>query len=102
MFIRSQNRDVLVNVNDICFNKLNIHSEIIYQFRCYGYGDDYYILGEYSTKEKAMKVMDMIQKQIAFCSEGYEIVRPVLKSDQFEPYWKKIEVVFNMPEDTEI
>lgn len=62
MFIRSQNRDVLVNVNDICFNKLNIHSEIIYQFRCYGYGEDYYILGEYSTEQKALKVMDMIEK----------------------------------------
>lgn len=62
MFIRSQNRDVLVNVNDICFNKLNIHSEIIYQFRCYGYGDDYYILGEYSTEEKALNVLDEIQK----------------------------------------
>lgn len=62
MFIRSQNRDVLVNVNDICFNKLNIHSEIIYQFRCYGYGDDYYILGEYSTEEKALLVLDMIEK----------------------------------------
>lgn len=62
MFIRSQNRDVLINVNDICFNKLNIHSEIIYQFRCYGYGDDYYILGEYSTEEKALLVLDMIEK----------------------------------------
>lgn len=64
LFIRSQNRDVLVNVNDICFNKLNIHSEIIYQFRCYGYGDDYYILGEYSTKEKALKVLNEIQEVI--------------------------------------
>ena len=66
MFIRSQNRDVLVNVNDICFNKLNIHSEIIYQFRCYGYGDDYYILGEYSTEEKALKVLDEIQKRTEY------------------------------------
>ena len=64
MFIRSQNRDVLVNVNDICFNKLYIHPEIIYQFRCYGYGDDYYILGEYSTEEKALKVLDEIQRKI--------------------------------------
>lgn len=66
MFIRSQNRDVLVNVNDICFNKLNIHSEIIYQFRCYGYGYDYYILGEYSTEEKALKVLDEIQKRTEY------------------------------------
>ena len=66
MFIRSQNRDVLLNVNDICFNKLNIHSEIIYQFRCYGYGDDYYILGEYSTEQKALKVLDEIQKRTKY------------------------------------
>lgn len=99
MFIRSQSKDVLVNVNDICFYEVNKDSEIIYQFRCYGYGDDYYILGTYSTEEKAMKVMDMIQRQIVSRSESYEIVRPVLKSDPFEPYWKKREVVFQMPKD---
>ena len=65
MWIKSQNRDVLVNVNDICFHKLNIHSEIIYQFRCYGYGDDYYTLGEYSTEEKALQALDQIQKRTA-------------------------------------
>ena len=102
MWLMSQNRDVLVNVNDICFYEVNKDSEIIYQFRCYGYGDDYYILGEYSTEEKAMKVMGMIQEQIVFCSERYEIVRPVLKSDPFEPYWKKREVVFRMPKDSEV
>ena len=53
MWIRSQNESVLLNVNDICFYKFNKN---IYEFRCYGYGP-YYILGEYSTKEKAMKVM---------------------------------------------
>lgn len=74
MWIRSQNRDVLVNVNDICFNKLNIHSEIIYQFRCYGYGDDYYILGEYSTEEKALIVLDMIQDNLECpCYEVFEM-----------------------------
>lgn len=74
MFIRSQNRDVLVNVNDICFNKLNIHLEIIYQFRCYGYGDDYYILGEYSTEEKAFKVLDEIQKRTEYlCHKAFQM-----------------------------
>lgn len=99
MFVRSQNKEVLVNVNDVCFYKMKKDS---YQFRCYGYGDNYYILGEYSTQEKALRVMDMIQKQIAFCSESYEIVRPVLKSDNFEPYRKKREVVFNMPKDGDV
>ena len=102
MWVRSQSKDVLVNINEVCFYKMKKDSKFIYQFRCYGYGDDYYILGEYSTKEKAMKVMDMIQKQILFCSESYEIVRPILESDHFEPYWKKREVVFQMPEDTKI
>lgn len=94
MFIRSQNRDVLVNVNDICFNKLNIHSEIIYQFRCYGYGDDYYILGEYSTEKKAMKVMDMIEDRIRL-SEMFKlhIYEPLNRTDQF---------VFQLPKDDDV
>lgn len=97
MFIRSQNRDVLLNVNDICFNKLNIHSEIIYQFRCYGYGDDYYILGEYSTKEKAMKVMDMIQNAITGTRfEFTDIVRDC------DLAGIEIHNVFNMPKDEEV
>ena len=97
MFIRSQNRDVLVNVNDICLNKLNIHSEIIYQFRCYGYGDDYYILCEYSTEEKAMKVLDMIQNAITGTRFKFtDIVRDCdlagIESHN----------VFNMPKDDEV
>ncbi|MCI7165585.1 MAG: hypothetical protein MR967_01385 [Holdemanella sp.] len=59
MWVRSQNKEVLVNVNDVCFFKIKKDS---YQFRCYGYGDDYYILGEYSTEEKALTVLDMIEK----------------------------------------
>lgn len=97
MWIKSQNRDVLVNVNDICFHKLNIHSEIIYQFRCYGYGDDYYILGEYSTKEKAMKVMDMIQNSITGTRfEFTDIVRDC------DLAGIEIHNVFNMPQDSEV
>ena len=46
--------------------------------------------------------MNMIQRQIVSRSESYEIVRPVLKSDPFEPYWKKREVVFQMPKDEEV
>lgn len=89
MWIRSQDRKILTEVHDLYIDDVNqIWNGLL--------------LGKYSSEEKAMRVMDMIQKQIAFCSESYEIVRPVLKSDNFEPYWKKREVVFNMPEDTEI
>ena len=31
-----------------------------------GYVDDYYILGEYSTEEKALKVLDEIQKRTEY------------------------------------
>ena len=97
MWVKNQNKDALVNVNDICFHKLNIHSEIIYQFRCYGYGDDYYILGEYSTKEKAMKVMDMIQNAITGTRfEFTDIVRDC------DLAGIEIHNVFNMPKDEEV
>ena len=90
MWIRSQDKKILTEIHDVEIDSAN---------QIWGSGS---LIGEYSTEQKAMRVMDMIQKQIAFCSEGYEIVRPVLKSDHFEPYCKKIEVVFNMPEDTEL
>ncbi len=64
MWIRSQDRDCLTNVNDVCFYKLTNEGRRIYQFRCYGYGDDYYILGNYSSKDKALKIMIQIQEAI--------------------------------------
>ena len=93
MWIRSQNRNVLVNTDKFSVSK---EHEV---FRIYSVNS---LLGEYSTEQKAIKVMDMIQKQIGFCSESYEIVRPVLKSDPFEPYFRKREVVFNVPKDEEV
>lgn len=64
MWIRSQDRDCLMNVNNVCFYKLTNEGRRIYQFRCYGYGDDYYILGNYSSKEKALKIIIQIQETI--------------------------------------
>ena len=90
MWIRSQDKKILTEIHDL---------EVDSGFKVWGSG---MLIGEYSTEEKAMRVMDMIQKQIASRSESYELVRPILKSNRFSPYWKKREVVFNMPEDTEI
>ena len=90
MWIRSQDKKILTEIHDV---------EIDSGFKILGSG---MLIGEYSTEEKAIRVMDMIQKQIASRSESYELVRPILKSDRFSPYWKKREIVFNMPEDTEI
>lgn len=90
MWIRSQDRKILTEIHDVEIDSAN---------QIWGSGS---LIGEYSTEEKALRVMGMIQKRIAYCSESYEIVKPILKTDCFEPYLKKREVVFNMPEDTEI
>jgi hypothetical protein len=73
MWIRSQDKKILTEIHDV---------EIDSGFKVWGSGS---LIGEYSTEEKAMRVMDMIQKQIVR-SESYEIVRPILKSDRFNPY----------------
>ena len=94
MWIRSQGKAVLIDVD-----RLFVDEESDGRSYIYVNGNP---VASYSTHERAMKVMDMIQKQIVFCSERYEIVRPVLRSDPFEPYWKKCEVVFQLPKDDEV
>ena len=96
MCIRSQNKKILVDTN-----KIYIECDSIYNHKTYFIKGDC-ILGQYSTEEKALKVIDMMQIQISSRSESFEIVRPVLKSDPFEPYYKKREVVFQMPKDEEV
>ena len=81
MWIRSQDKKILIKAvciylcgeNHICANNVE--------------GDRWYI-GKYSTEEKALKVLDMIQKLIK------EQIR--LHND-----WQ-IGVVFQMPQDDEV
>ena len=96
MWIKSQNKKILVDTN-----KIYIECDSIYNHKTYFIKGDC-ILGEYSTKEKAIKVMDMIQSQLIFCTEKYTKVSPVLVDDQWEPFWKKHESVFQMPQDDEV
>lgn len=93
MWLMSQNKEVLVNVNDVCFYEVKKDSKIFYQFRCYGYGVDYYILGEYSTKEKSLKVMDMIEEEIIKCEA-------MITVDNVSFYDRK--VVFQLPAESEV
>lgn len=96
MWVRSQNKVVLANVKDVCIYELeaNDGSEIVYEFRCYGYGDDYYILGAYSTKEKALEVMDMIQG----CITGQLISSYQIAKD-CPAFGTEFHGVFQMPAD---
>lgn len=89
MLIRSQNKAVLLNFSNLA---------AIYTVKD---GDDFIIsslegenkctLGKYSTKAKAMKVLDMIQE--AYCKFM------AVKNDDA---WDGKESVFYMPEDSEV
>lgn len=91
MFIRSQNKKILVDTN-----KIYIECDSIYNHKTYFIKGDC-ILGQYSTEEKAMRVMDMIQNAITGTRfEFTDIVRDC------DLAGIEIHNVFNMPEDTEI
>ena len=87
MLIRSQNKRILINMNNVSSievgdNELRIFADD---------GETIYDLGSYSTKAKAMKVLDMIQEAY----ERYEYEK-VFKTGLtlFE--------TFQMPEDSEV
>ena len=52
MWIRSQDKKILTEIHDV---------EIDSGFKVWGNGS---LIGEYSTQEKAIKVLDMIQEKI--------------------------------------
>lgn len=67
MWIRSKNREVLVNVKAIA---IDVNTEHHY-FAIKGFsGAMYYLLGVYKTKEKAMSVLDELQFRIARSESG--------------------------------
>ena len=84
MWIRSQNRNVLVNADKFSVSK---EHEV---FRIYSVNS---FLGEYSTEEKAMEVMNMIQRRIELAIKFYEIA---------SVFSNESEYVFNMPKDDEV
>lgn len=60
MLIRSQNREFLINFNNsILINFMDIEGavKIVCSYSCKDY-----IIGHYSSKAKAIKVLDMIQE----------------------------------------
>lgn len=87
MLIRSQDKRILINMNNVSSievgdNELRIFADD---------GEAIYDLGSYSTKAKAMKVLDMIQ-------EAYERY-------EYEKAFKTglaLFETFQMPEDSEV
>ena len=86
MLIRSQNKEVLAAFEflpdiEVSGGVISIRRDM--GWRC--------LLGEYSTKAKAMKVLDMIQE--AYCK---------FMSVKNDDAWSGKESVFYMPEDSEV
>lgn len=112
MLIRSQDKTALVKLENIVVNlKLPDSLKVI----CWSLQDaqrsgGYFVLGEYSTKEKAMKVLDMIQE--AYADEKLIDYTTYLQQKEIEKMddstilalrnelMKK--AVFQMPEDSEV
>lgn len=110
MLIRSQNKEALVTLELLL--DIEVSGGIISARRDMGWCC---LLGEYSTKEKAMKVLDMIQEAY----EEYKITctfltgftghRAIVESNDiqvngFKELVKsfKKNMVFQMPEDSEV
>ena len=94
MWIRSQDRLRLLNLNGFYYlNENNEHK--ILGFDTSSDNDDmYWLLGEYSTKEKGIKVLDMLQEEIL---KAIYLVNNVV--GEFEMDKDKF---FEMPQDDEV
>ena len=111
MLIRSQDKRILINMNNVSSievgdNELRIFADD---------GETIYDLGSYSTKAKAMKVLDMIQEAYAdaelipmtvpnigkmFAEASASKENELLAEAIGEVLMKKM--VFQMPEDSEV
>lgn len=121
MLIRSQNKITLIKFENIVININNINGKEIICWSQMNPGEDEYIsLGHYSTKEKAMKVLDMIQEAYMEYKCG-EIVGNGLSGSAYtgsydtkesvahgiavlKGYGNEIRksILFQMPEDSEV
>lgn len=87
MLIRSQNKRILINMNNVSSLEVSDNELRIFADN----GEAIYDIGEYSTKAKAIKVLDMIQE--AYCK---------FMSVKNDDAWDGKESVFYMPEDSEV
>ena len=88
MWIRSQNKTELMDINYI-----RVYKEMIRGFN----NTNDIILGVYSTEEKALKVMDMIEQNIQ-----NSFVAKTDYSEQYSENSRRKMSVFQMPQDNEV
>lgn len=89
MWIRSQNKELLVDTKTLGIkHEVDDFCQILFK----EFSDQYIVLGEYSTTEKALKVLDMIQEKIMHGNR-------LIKKDKYD---LRIDAVFEMPQDDEV
>lgn len=111
MLIRSQDKMFMVKFENIVINISNINDkEIICWSQMNPREDEYIPLGHYSTRAKAMKVLDMIQESYAdeklVDYTKYLQRKEIEKMDDYTILALRNELmkkaVFQMPEDSEV
>lgn len=116
MLIRSQNKRILINMNNVSSLEVSDNELRIFADN----GEAIYDIGEYSTKAKAIKVLDMIQEAYMDYKSG-EIIGSGLAGSAYtgsydtkesvahgiavlKGYGNEIRksILFQMPEDSEV
>lgn len=111
MLIRSQDKRILINMNNVSSIEMSDNELRIFADN----GETIYDLGEYPTKAKAMKVLDMIQEAYGDAKLNEILLPDVCKSASEsqrgkdntliaktirKDFMKKM--IFQMPEDSEV
>ena len=113
MLIRSQDKEMIINMTVI--NHIYVEEAFRRNGNLFDVSTDEIILGHYSSKEKSMKVLDMIQKAYAdaklneillpdVCKSASEsqrgkdntLIAKTIRKDFME------KMIFQMPEDSEV
>lgn len=113
MLIRSQNSEILINLNTLAGIEIT-KGPVKTTITSYTTGCTY-LLGEYSTREKAMKVLDMIQEAYGDSEYTKYVIPEVCRILSMKPKTEenkahagelgemlKNGMTFQMPEDSEV
>ena len=96
IWIRSQDKEKLINVNEhfsIEYTDVGMDKTQLKSIKYAIWGDNIK-LGIYSTKEKALKVLDMIERKI--CDSN---VYNIQDGDYGDKHFSQLVSIFQMPQD---
>lgn len=80
LWIRSQDKERLIKVSNVqyTYRKGDLYSDVRGKHYIGTYYDNLEILGEYTTKERALEVLDEIQKKINLINLGHDFGAPMV------------------------